>query len=81
MADVTKILATVALFGKEVLGNNDIVKFVCGNYTDGTNRNIIDAINGEYLSPDTKKKHNKKKKKYLKNKKKRNNKKRSDFRL
>lgn len=70
MADIAKIAEVVALVGKEVLGNGDIKKFACGTYTDGTTRNFIDAVNGEYLSPSTKKKHNKKKKKYLKNKKK-----------
>ena len=70
MADIAKIAEMVTLVGREVLGNGDIKKFVCGTYTDGTPRNVSDAINGEYLSPKTKKKHNKKKKKYLKNKKK-----------
>ena len=70
MADLTKIAEVVALIGKEVLGDSNIKKFTLGTYTDGSPRNFVDAINGEYLSPNTKKKHNKKKKKYLKNKKK-----------
>ena len=70
MADIAKIAEVVALVGREALGNHDVKKFVYGTYTDGTPRNFIDAVNGEYLSPKTKKKHDKKKKKYLKNKKK-----------
>ena len=70
MADLSKIAEVVAVIGKEVVGNGDVKKFTCGTYTDGTPRNLVDALNGEYLSPKTKKKHNKKKKKYLKNKKK-----------
>lgn len=70
MADIAKIAEMVALVGREVLGDSNIRKFTCGTYTDGTPRSVADAINGEYLSPKTKKKHNKKKKKYLKNKKK-----------
>ena len=70
MADISRIAEVVALVGKEVLTNGDIKKFACGTYTDGSTRSFVDAINGEYLSPKTKKKHEKKKKKYLKAKKK-----------
>ena len=68
--DVGKIAEVIAVIGKEVVGNSDIKKFAFGTYTDGSTRNVVDAINGEYMSPKTKKKHLKKKKKYLKAKKK-----------
>ncbi len=46
-----------------------IQKFLFGTYSDGSSRNLVDALNGEYISPkdkawifDMKKKHHKKRK-------------------
>lgn len=43
---------------------------MCGTYADGTPRSFIDALRGDYISPETKKKILKKKAKKKKDKKK-----------
>ena len=66
MADIKKIteVAKVAInTGKVLIQDEDFVNFVCGKYADGTNRNLGDAIRGEFLSPKQKKKAVSKKKK------------------
>lgn len=56
------IVAAIEI-GKVIICDSDIAKFVCGTYSDGSQRNLSDAIHGEYLSPKQKKKATKKKKK------------------
>ena len=66
MADIKKFaeVAKVAInTGKVLIKDEDFVNFVCGKYSDGTNRNLGDAIRGEFLSPEQKKKATSKKKK------------------
>nr|DAT84558.1 MAG TPA: Protein of unknown function (DUF1387) [Caudoviricetes sp.] len=72
----------------DVIASEHARKLICGEYTDGSPRSLIDAINGEYKSPKSKKHENEKKrrkasltgtwnvdKKKKKNKKKKNRKK------
>lgn len=61
---------------EKVATNKKIGKFICGEYRDGSVRSMADAIKGEIISPDEKKKKNKKKhsKKKKKGKKKKGNK-------
>ena len=68
---MSKLKTTVELL-KLLAKDEDVVAFLCGKYSDGTNRNISDAVNGEYYSPKQKKKamdSNKKKGKKKKKKK------------
>jgi len=51
----------------EEIGNHEAI---CGKYADGTPRSFIDAIRGDFISPEKRKKLLKKKKKKSKNKKK-----------
>ena len=46
-----------------ILANEKITKFLCGTYSDGSARSLIDSLNGEYVSPVDKVKKLKKKKK------------------
>lgn len=48
---------------KNALNDDTIKSVLFGKYTDGTARNFVDALNGEYLSPKQKKKFYKKGKK------------------
>lgn len=66
--DLTQIATVLITTVKELSNNKGVKSFLCGTYTDGTPRNLTDAMNGEYLSPKTKKKKHKKKK-HHKNKK------------
>lgn len=67
----------VISIGSKLAADENIQEFVCGNYADGTKRNIFDAIKDEHLSPEEKKradeygkhKNSSKKKKKKKNKK------------
>ena len=63
MANVDKIIEAGIAIGNAITGSEDITKFLCGTYADGTPRSLPDAINGEFLSPKQKKKATKKKKK------------------
>ena len=63
MADLAKIASTVVTAGKTLIADENVTKFLCGTYADGSVRNLPDAINGEFLSPKQKKKMHKKKKK------------------
>ena len=59
MSDLTKIATVVKVAvktGKVLAKDKDVVKLVCGKYSDGSVRNLTDAIQGEYLSPKQKKK-------------------------
>ena len=37
--------------GGKIIASEDTRRLLCGSYSDGTTRNIADAINGEMLSP------------------------------
>lgn len=88
LAGVITVVTTVS---KEVNDNNDVKRFLFGDYTNGKPRSMSDAISGEYMSPKEraklkkekggKKKKNKYKKKYkkLKNKTKKHNKKQKKY--
>lgn len=43
--------------------SEDLQKLICGTYSDGTPKSVIDSIHGEVLSPKDKKKKIYKKKK------------------
>lgn len=43
--------------------NEDLQKMICGTYSDGTPKSLIDSIHGEVLSPKDKRKKLYKKKK------------------
>ena len=45
-------------------------KFLCGTYSDGKTRNVVDAMRDEFMSPETREKMTKKDKKKKKKKKK-----------
>lgn len=48
----------------ELIASSSTRRLICGEYSDGTPRSIVDAINGEYKSPKEKRKeHNKKRRK------------------
>ena len=68
MADYKAIAKLVLNTGKELVKDEDFVTFLCGKYSDGTNRKVRDAIKGEYLSPKEKKKAMSKKTKKSKKK-------------
>lgn len=63
MPDLVKIAEVVVNTTKKLASDENVVEFLCGTYSDGTPRNLPDALNGEYLSPKQKKKNSKKKKK------------------
>lgn len=56
MADVLKVISNIVDIGKSIVGDDDVKKFLCGTYADGSTRNLTDAINGDFLSPKQKKK-------------------------
>jgi hypothetical protein len=66
MSKKKDVLGIIIKAGGDILSSDKVKKTLLGEYTDGTTRNVMDAFNGEYLSPKTKKKH----KKHKKNKKK-----------
>ena len=89
MADINTVKAiggVVVSAAKELIKDEEVVKFVCGTYADGDGRSVVDAVKGEYISPKQKKKLTdnsckKKSKKNKKNKKKKNKKKGIKFTL
>ena len=48
----------------DLLSSENTRRLLCGEYTDGTPRSLIDAINGEYKSPKSKRKENEKKRRH-----------------
>lgn len=52
--NVEKVVAGVMAVGTAIVENESIRKMLCGTYSDGTARNIPDAINGEIYSPQQK---------------------------
>ena len=63
MPDLVKIAEVVVNTTKTLAQDEKVVEFLCGTYSDGTPRNLPDALNGEFMSPKQKKKNSKKKKK------------------
>lgn len=59
---------------EEVLGNTELQKIIFGKYSDGSPRNLTDALEGEVYSPHQKDKMEKKHKKNKKKKKKKGSK-------
>lgn len=59
MNKITAVLEGINL----ILKNDEIVKFLCGTYTDGSVRSLSDCLSGEIISPSDKLKAAKKKKK------------------
>lgn len=64
-----EIIPIAVAFVEAAAKNKSVGKFVCGEYTDGSVRSMVDAIRGEVTSPSDMKKK-KKHKKHKKNKKK-----------
>ena len=62
MIDI-KALGVIIDVASTILANERVGKFLCGSYSDGSSRSLIDSLNGEYLSPMDKVKKSKKKKK------------------
>lgn len=62
MVDI-KVLGVIIDVASTILANERVGKFLCGSYSDGSSRSLIDSLNGEYLSPKDKVKKSKKKKK------------------
>lgn len=67
-------IATIIEAATTVAKNKSIKKCIFGEYADGTPRSLMDALDGEFLSPKERKaymkkekKGNKKKKKHKKN--------------
>lgn len=54
MKDVAKIALIEGI--KVLTTNENVGKFICGTYSDGTMRSFSDCISGEYLSPKDKEK-------------------------
>lgn len=59
---------TAVAIAKKIGKSDDFKSFLCGTYSDGTPRNLPDAINDEVLSPKQKAKAKSKKKKKKKKK-------------
>lgn len=66
--EIIEIGSALLKAGKDLIKDDDVQKFLCGRYSDGTSRNVADAVHGEYLSPKQRKKLKKFKKKKKKNK-------------
>lgn len=62
MIDI-KAVGVIIDVASSILANERIGKFVCGTYSDGTARSLIDSLSGECKSPVDKDKKSKKKKK------------------
>lgn len=70
------LLSGLGKIATEVMDTISSQDVLCGTYADGTPRSFIDALRGDYISPEKKKKILKKKAKKKKDKKK--NKKKKD---
>lgn len=64
------LLAGLGKLATEVIDTISHQDVLCGTYADGTPRSFIDALRGDYISPEKKKKYQKKKAKKKKDKKK-----------
>lgn len=67
--NIKAVTATVKQISDIVLSNSG-QKFICGTYSDGKPRSVVDAMRDEYVSPEDRANWDKKKKKKKKNKKK-----------
>lgn len=68
---ISSVVDLVITTGEKIASNKKIKKAVCGKYSDGRARSLLDAIDGEILSPRQKAKfekdsHKKKKRKRTK---------------
>ena len=61
--DIGKVIEIGGAVVKGIVGDEKAQKFICGTYSDGTPRNVFDAVNEEFLSPKQKARIKKKKKK------------------
>lgn len=68
--DIKSIISGVGNF---VL-SEDGQKFICGTYSDGSPRSLVDAARDEFISPESREKWDEKKKKKKKKSKKKNKK-------
>lgn len=68
MSKKTTIATTLVKSAMDIANNDSIQKMLFGTYADGSTRSFIDSLNGEILSPNTKKKYIYKKKNKKKNK-------------
>lgn len=69
MADLKNILAVVDSLSSLATSEKG-QKFICGTYSNGKPRNLVDALRDECISPKDRKKWEKKKKKKAKKRKK-----------
>lgn len=71
--EVKELLDLAVTVGKNLSADEGVKNWICGEYTDGSTRSLIDAMRGESISPKQwkklakyekkqKKKHKKKKK-------------------
>lgn len=49
MKDITKVAIVEGI--KIITTNEAVGRFICGTYSDGSQRSFSDCISGEYLSP------------------------------
>lgn len=68
MSKSSLIIETISAIAEVTLGNKDVKASLFGEYSDGSPRNLPDAIRGEILSPKQKLHSKKKKKKHKKKK-------------
>ena len=61
MSKVKMIVDTSVAIVDRLAGSENVKKFLCGTYEDGTARTLPDCLNNETMSPKAKKKKNKKK--------------------
>ena len=67
--DIKKIGTVIKQVSNVVMSDKG-QKFLCGTYSNGEPRSVVDAMRDEYVSPDDRADWDKKKKKKKKNKKK-----------
>lgn len=73
--DVTGVLKLLA----ECALSKDGQRFLCGTYSNGKPRSVVDALRDEFISPKDRERWEKKKKKKKKQGKKKNKKKKKNF--
>lgn len=77
--DVKKLVEVAGRAAKAVSENDDIKKTILGTYSDGTPRSLVDAYQGEILSPEDRLLIEERMKEIRKKKKKKNKKKKSKW--
>lgn len=68
MSKAELIIGSILTVTEELSKSKGVQKFLCGEYSNGKPRSLIDALDGEIYSPSQKKRCKKKKKKKGKNK-------------